>query len=295
MSEQGGQDRNDPPADLGRGEARSDEEQPEAPRAEVRRNDVGNDEMAGEQLPGDRLPGDTVPGDPLPGDKVPGDTVPGDRGPGQESDRDEAPAWEAPTTAPYGNASAYSITAAFEPGGAGEASPPSVGSAEDSPQPQPVSWGPPPQVDPSQGAPPPPRADPYSQEPPPLGSAGGQPPYGNYGAAPTYAPYGAAPPGSYGAQPAYGYGQVRSTERNAVWALVLSIVAWVLCPVVPAIVALVLAGNAERAIADSGGMKEGTGMVKAARIISWVHLGLAVALVVFLVVGLLVAASVGTG
>jgi TctA family transporter len=63
----------------------------------------------------------------------------------------------------------------------------------------------------------------------------------------------------------------------------LSIVSFVACPVIPAIVALVLASSAERNIAASNGALTGESLTKAARIISWIHLGL-IAVVIVLVV-----------
>jgi hypothetical protein len=85
--------------------------------------------------------------------------------------------------------------------------------------------------------------------------------------------------------PGYGYPPAPETETEAVVALVLSVVAWTFCPVVPAVVALVLAGRAETVIRLAGGRKDGLGLVKAARIISWVHLGLVgVGLVLLLLV-----------
>ena len=127
---------------------------------------------------------------------------------------------------------------------------------------------------------------------------GQSPSYGQeqgYGEPPPYAqppPYGQ--PSAYGQAgypTGYGYGAPQ-TEGSAVWALVLAIGAWVVCPVVPAIIALALAGGAERAIAASGGTRTGDGLVKAARIISWIHLGfVALVVVVVLLVLTLAAAS----
>jgi len=64
---------------------------------------------------------------------------------------------------------------------------------------------------------------------------------------------------------------------------VLSIVSFVVCPVIPAIVALVLASSAKRNIDASGGALDGAAMVTAARIISWINIGLCAA-VLFLIV-----------
>jgi hypothetical protein len=62
------------------------------------------------------------------------------------------------------------------------------------------------------------------------------------------------------------------TEGTAVAALVLSIVSWVLCPIIAAVVALVLAHVAGNKIDASGGRLSGNGLVKAAQIIAWIHI-----------------------
>ncbi len=92
------------------------------------------------------------------------------------------------------------------------------------------------------------------------------------------------PPAAPGA-PAYA--TPPRTEGTAVAALVLSIVSWVLCPIVAAVVALVLAHVAGNKIDASGGRLTGNGMVRAAQIVAWIHivlftlimLGVAIALV----------------
>ena len=130
--------------------------------------------------------------------------------------------------------------------------------------------------------PPPGDPDPYGQQP----SYGTPPPpppgYGQQ-------PYGAQP---YGQQP-YGYGGYAApeTESMAVVALVLAIASFVVCPIIPAIVALVLANNADTAIQASGGRKTGEGLTKAARIIAWINLGIFVATLVIVVVIAIVAAA----
>jgi hypothetical protein len=108
--------------------------------------------------------------------------------------------------------------------------------------------------------------------PPGYGQPGDGPPPG-YGQQPGYGP----PPG-YGQQPGYGYPPygVPTTEGNALAALLLAIASFLICPVIPAIIALVLANTAKRNIEASGGTKTGEGMVTAARVIAWIHLGLAV-------------------
>jgi hypothetical protein len=60
----------------------------------------------------------------------------------------------------------------------------------------------------------------------------------------------------------------------AVGALICAIGAYVVCPVVLAVVALVLAQNARNHIDAAGGRLTGTGLVTAARVIAWLHLAL---------------------
>lgn len=130
--------------------------------------------------------------------------------------------------------------------------------------------------------PPPGGEDPYGQQPPP-------PPYGT--------PPPPPPPayGGYGQQP-YGYGgySAPETESQAVVALVLAIASFAVCPVIPAIVALVLANNADASIQASGGRKTGEGLTKAARIISWINIGLFVAGLVFVILIAVLAAASGS-
>ena len=137
----------------------------------------------------------------------------------------------------------------------------------------------------SSNAPPPPpgEPDPFGQQP------SQQPPYG----APPPPP---PPPPAYGyQQQPYGYGGYSAapeTESGAIIALVLAIASFVVCPVVPAVVALVVANNADTAIEASGGRKTGDGLTKAARIISWVNIGIFVAVIVAVIlIAVLAAAS----
>ncbi len=76
------------------------------------------------------------------------------------------------------------------------------------------------------------------------------------------------------------YAQPAPTSSNAIIAFVLSIVAWAVCPIIPAIVALVLAASAQKEIAAGQGRVQGQGLVTAAKIISWINIGLWGAIVV---------------
>jgi len=109
---------------------------------------------------------------------------------------------------------------------------------------------------------------------------------------PPYEPPPYGPPPGYGPAPAYGpapgypvYGPP-ANEGNAIAALILSISSFVICPVIPAVIALILAGVAKRNIIASGGTKGGLGLVTAARVISWVNIALVTAFVIILAVGL---------
>ena len=79
------------------------------------------------------------------------------------------------------------------------------------------------------------------------------------------------------------------TSSNAVVAVVLAICSFLVCPLVPAIVALFLASSAQREIDASGGWVTGDGLVKGARIASWINIGLWVAIGLF--IGIVVLAS----
>jgi hypothetical protein len=115
---------------------------------------------------------------------------------------------------------------------------------------------------------------PYEQPPPPYS----QPP-----TPPGYDPPQTPPPG-YG-QP-YPYPQPKQDDK-ALAALIMSIAAWMVCPFVLHIVALVLANQSLQAIRESNGWLTGEGMANAARIISIVGVVLgAVIIALFVLFGL---------
>ena len=101
------------------------------------------------------------------------------------------------------------------------------------------------------------------------------------------------PPGPTGYQQyGYpGYAAPRKTEGNAVAALVLAICSFIVCPLVPAIVALFLASSAKRNIDASNGALDGESLVTAARIISFINIGLCLLLIVGGIVLIIVAAA----
>jgi hypothetical protein len=75
---------------------------------------------------------------------------------------------------------------------------------------------------------------------------------------------------------------------------VCAIGGWIVCPVVLAVVGLVLAGRATEQIDQSQGTLTGTGLVTATRVIAWVHLAL-VALALLFVLAVLVGLALGSG
>ena len=62
------------------------------------------------------------------------------------------------------------------------------------------------------------------------------------------------------------------TAGKATATLILGLVAFLVCPVLPAIAALVVGAQAKREIRESGGALTGDGLVKAGRILAVVHL-----------------------
>jgi hypothetical protein len=80
------------------------------------------------------------------------------------------------------------------------------------------------------------------------------------------------PPQPYGYGGYGGYATPARTDGKAIGALVSAIVSFAICPFVPAVVALVLAGQAARSIRESGGQLTGESMVTAARIIAWLNI-----------------------
>jgi hypothetical protein len=107
----------------------------------------------------------------------------------------------------------------------------------------------------------------------------GQPPYGQPGYGPPYGPQG------------YGYPAVPQTDSSATAALVIAIVGFFICPPVGAVVALILAGSAQKRIEASGGRLTGLDQARAARIIAIIELVLTGVLI--LVGVLAVIASLG--
>ena len=86
---------------------------------------------------------------------------------------------------------------------------------------------------------------------------------------------------------------VAQTSGNAIIALVMAIASWAVCPIVFAIIALVFASRADREIAASPGLVTGGGLSTAAKIVAWVNIGIAAAVIVIGIVVLVVVAIAG--
>lgn len=82
-----------------------------------------------------------------------------------------------------------------------------------------------------------------------------------------------------------------TTSTNAVIGLVLAILSWLVCPILAAIAALVLARASTKEIAASQGRLGGAGLNTATRIIAWINIG--VSIVAGLVLAVLAVFSVG--
>ncbi|MCU0936918.1 MAG: hypothetical protein MUF66_12870 [Gammaproteobacteria bacterium] len=135
---------------------------------------------------------------------------------------------------------------------------------------------------------PPPPADAWAAPPPPAqGYPYAAPPAGSYpGSPPAYPPTGYPPQGYQ----AVGYPAAPQSDSKAVIGLVLAIASWLVCPFILAIIALVLAGQSNRAIAASGGRLEGTSMNTATKVIAWINIVLSI-LGLIALAGLLVFAA----
>jgi len=70
------------------------------------------------------------------------------------------------------------------------------------------------------------------------------------------------------------------TSSDAIVAFVLSLISWIACPIVFAVVALIFAMKAEKSIATSAGQVSGGGLLLAAKLIAWINIGFWVAVLV---------------
>lgn len=126
---------------------------------------------------------------------------------------------------------------------------------------------------------PPPAPGGYSSPPPPQGYSDSWAgvPQGSPGYPPTGYPPTGYPPAGY---QAVGYPTPSQTDNKAVVGLILAIASWVVCPLITAVIALVLAGQSNRAIDASGGRLEGRSMNTATKWVAWANIIVTVLLIV---------------
>ena len=89
--------------------------------------------------------------------------------------------------------------------------------------------------------------------------------------------------------------QFPKSSTYAVVSLVLAIGSFVLCPVILAIAALVVASSADREIKASNGWITGDGMVKAAKIIAWINIAITIVVTIGIIALFAVARTGSTG
>ena len=70
------------------------------------------------------------------------------------------------------------------------------------------------------------------------------------------------------------------TSSDAIVAFVLSLISWIACPIVFAVVALIFAMKAEKSISTSAGQMSGGGLLFAAKLIAWINIGFWIAVLV---------------
>jgi len=70
------------------------------------------------------------------------------------------------------------------------------------------------------------------------------------------------------------------TSSEAIVAFVLSLISWIACPIVFAVVALIFAMKAEKSISTSAGQVSGGGVLLAAKLIAWINIGFWIAVLV---------------
>lgn len=84
--------------------------------------------------------------------------------------------------------------------------------------------------------------------------------------------------------PPGGYAAAQSNQK-AMWALILGILGLVCCGPFTGVPAIILGRSAQLEVAASGGAQSGDGLARAAVVLGWISIALAV-LIVILVVGL---------
>ena len=74
--------------------------------------------------------------------------------------------------------------------------------------------------------------------------------------------------------------QVARTSSDAIVAFILSLISWIACPIVFAVVALIFAMKADKSISTSAGQVSGGGLLLAAKLIAWINIGFWIAVLV---------------
>jgi hypothetical protein len=84
------------------------------------------------------------------------------------------------------------------------------------------------------------------------------------------------------------------TDGTAIAALVLAIASFVVCPIIPAVIALALIPGSRRSIASSGGTIDGLGVLTAAKIIALLNVGLLAVGIVVAIIAIVTSGSTTT-
>ena len=71
----------------------------------------------------------------------------------------------------------------------------------------------------------------------------------------------------------------KTTSSDAIVAFILSLVSWAVCPIIFAIVALIFAAKADRAMSAAPNSVAGGGLNLAAKLIAWINIGFWLALI----------------
>jgi hypothetical protein len=118
---------------------------------------------------------------------------------------------------------------------------------------------------------------PFSNDP---NQPGGLPPYGSGGDVPPPPPGG----GGYGYGDG-GYGAPPEQNKKALWSMILGIVSMVCCGLFAGIPAIILAQQAKKEIAASGGRQTGAGMATAGLVLGIIAVAFSVLYLVLVVTG----------
>jgi len=70
------------------------------------------------------------------------------------------------------------------------------------------------------------------------------------------------------------------TSSDVIVAFVLSLISWIACPIVFAVVALIFAMKADKSISTSVGQVSGGGLLLAAKLVAWINIGFWVAVLI---------------